>query len=99
MPGSHLQLYNRSLALLTDMYQMTMSYGFWKQGLDQKEAVFHLFFRKRPFEGGFTVAAGLELVIDFLENFRFSASDMELEWITHLRAALFRLSIAIEVHL
>jgi len=77
MPKSNLQLYKGPLTLLTDMYQMTMSYGFWKQGLDKKESVFHLFFRKSPFEGGFSIAAGLELVVDFLENFHFSESDIE----------------------
>ena len=66
----------QSLALLTDLYQMTMSYGYWKAGIDQKEAVFHLFFRKCPFQGGFTIAAGLESVMDYLENFHFDSSDL-----------------------
>jgi nicotinate phosphoribosyltransferase len=70
-------IYNQSLALLTDFYQITMSYGYWKAGLDRKEAVFHLFFRKTPFQGGFTVAAGLESVIHFLENFKFDHSDLD----------------------
>ncbi len=76
MTRSIYHLYGHSLALLTDLYQMTMSYGYWKKGLDRKEAVFHLFFRKRPFKGGFTVAAGLEYAIDFLEKFHFDASDL-----------------------
>lgn len=66
----------QSLALLTDQYQMTMSYAYWKMGLDQKEAVFHLSFRKHTFGGGFTVAAGLESVVHYLENFRFDESDI-----------------------
>lgn len=73
---NHLQLYNQSLALLTDFYQMTMSYGYWKAGLDKKEATFHLFFRKNPFNGGFTITAGLESVIEYLKTFRFDASDL-----------------------
>lgn len=77
MDTSPPKLYGQSLALLTDLYQLTMSYGYWKAGLDKKEAVFHLFFRKRPFQGGFTVAAGLETVIDYLREFRFSASDLD----------------------
>lgn len=68
--------HNQPLALLTDLYQVTMSYGYWKAGLDKKEAVFHLFFRKSPFKGGFTVTAGLESVIDYLNSFRFDASDL-----------------------
>jgi len=71
------KLYRQPLALLTDLYQLTMSYGYWKAGLDKKEAIFHLFFRKRPFQGGFTIAAGLETVIDYLKDFRFSASDLD----------------------
>ena len=83
MPQTSLfSLYGQSLALLTDFYQMTMSYGYWKAGLDRKEAVFHLFFRKTPFRGGFTIAAGLEAVIHFLENFRFNDSD--LSYLAHL---------------
>ena len=70
-------IYNQSMGLLTDFYQMTMSYGYWKSGLDRKETVFHLFFRKTPFKGGFTVAAGLETVIRFIENFKFDSSDLD----------------------
>jgi nicotinate phosphoribosyltransferase len=53
-----------------------MAYGYWKQGLADREAVFHLFFRKRPFNGGFAIAAGLELALDFVRHFHYSASDM-----------------------
>lgn len=71
------QLYSGSLALLTDLYQLTMAYGYWKEQVMQKEAAFHLFFRRRPFHGGYALAAGLELAVDFIENFRFDASDLE----------------------
>lgn len=67
----------KSLTLLTDLYQLTMSYGYWKKGLDKKESVFHLFFRRPPFHGGFTIAAGLENVIRYVENFHFDSSDLE----------------------
>ena len=69
-------IYKTSLALLTDFYQLTMAYGYWKMQMDSKEAVFHLFFRRPPFQGGFTVAAGLEYVSDFVENFRYDESDL-----------------------
>lgn len=65
-----------SMALLTDFYQLTMSYGYWKAGLEKKESVFHLFFRSPPFHGGFTVAAGLENVVHYLENFHFESCDL-----------------------
>jgi nicotinate phosphoribosyltransferase len=73
---SIVSIYDQSLALLTDFYQMTMAYGYWKAGLERKEAVFQLFFRKTPFKGGFTIAAGLESVIHFIENFKFDSSDL-----------------------
>jgi len=72
----HFGIYNQSLTLLNDLYQLTMSYGYWKKGLDRKEAVFHLFFRKRTFKGGFTVAAGLEWAVRYLQNFQFDPSDL-----------------------
>ncbi|MCB1112285.1 MAG: nicotinate phosphoribosyltransferase [Chlamydiia bacterium] len=61
---------------MTDFYQITMSYAYWKAGLDQREAVFHLFFRKPPFGGGFTIAAGLESIADYLNTFAFDESDI-----------------------
>ncbi|MEO1451117.1 MAG: nicotinate phosphoribosyltransferase [Bacteroidota bacterium] len=63
-------------ALLTDLYQLTMSYGYWKAGMHQHETVFHLFFRKHPFKGGYTIAAGLAQVIEYLKNFRFTDADI-----------------------
>ena len=69
--------YNQSLALLTDLYQLTMAYGYWKAGVDGKEAVFHLTFRKHPFQGGFTIACGLQYAIDDLEHFQFDNTDIE----------------------
>lgn len=74
LPYSH--LYNQSLALLTDFYQLTMSYGYWKAGLHKKEAVFHHFYRRAPFGGGFTIACGLEALVDYLQNFKFDESDL-----------------------
>lgn len=61
--------------LLTDLYQLTMSYGYWKAGRANDEAVFHLFYRKNPFKGHFSIVAGLAQVIDLIENFHFTPSD------------------------
>jgi nicotinate phosphoribosyltransferase len=72
-----MNIYNQSLALLTDFYQLTMAYGYWKAGLDKKEAVFHMFFRRPTFKGGFTIVAGLEGVVNYLANFRFDESDLK----------------------
>lgn len=70
-------LYSGSMALLTDLYQLTMSYGYWKSGNANKEAVFNLFFRENPFNGGYTIACGLEYVLDYIENFKFSDQDLK----------------------
>jgi nicotinate phosphoribosyltransferase len=71
------QFYRPSLALLTDLYQLTMAFGYWKAGKAEDEAVFHLFFRNHPFNGGYTIACGLAYVIDFLKNFTFSPDDIQ----------------------
>lgn len=76
------QIYRPSLTLLTDLYQLTMAYGYWKNGMAEREAVFHLFFRKNPFKGGYAIAAGLELATSFLNQFGFS--DDELEFLATL---------------
>lgn len=69
-------MYGPSVALLTDLYQLTMAYSYWKSGTDDKEAVFHLFFRKAPFHNGVTIACGLHYTIDFLQRFRFQDDDI-----------------------
>ncbi|GAB3173136.1 nicotinate phosphoribosyltransferase [Telluribacter humicola] len=70
------KLYDTSLSLLTDLYQLTMAYGYFKSGKAEQEAVFNLYFRKHPFQGGFTVACGLSSVIDYLNEYRISDSDL-----------------------
>jgi len=69
-------IYSHSLALLTDLYQLTMAYGYWKLGRHREEAAFNLFFRKHPFQSGFTVAAGLGYVLDYLEDLTFDDEDV-----------------------
>ncbi len=63
-------------ALLTDLYQLTMAYGYWKAGMHEQEASFNLFFRTPPFEGGYAIAAGLPDVMEWLEGFRFEREDL-----------------------
>lgn len=69
-------LYRPSLALLTDLYQLTMAYGYWKHARDQQPAVFHLTFRRQPFGGGFSVACGLAAAVEFLNRFAFDGDDL-----------------------
>lgn len=63
--------------LLTDLYELTMAAGYWKTGMAERESVFHLFFRSAPFNGGYTIAAGLASAIEWLKYFQFSTSDLD----------------------
>jgi nicotinate phosphoribosyltransferase len=69
-------LYGQSLSLLTDLYQLTMAQGYWKAGTGQREAVFHLFFRRAPFRGGYAVACGIDTAAELLSRFAFDESDV-----------------------
>jgi nicotinate phosphoribosyltransferase len=65
-----------SPALLTDLYQLTMAYGYWKNEMLEHQAVFHAFFRLPPFNGGYTIACGLSDAIDYLQHFKFQPDDL-----------------------
>ena len=62
--------------MLTDLYQLTMSAGYLDLDRAEEEAVFNLFFRRHPFRGGYTLAAGLQQVIELIEGFRFDGDDI-----------------------
>lgn len=64
------------MALLTDLYQLTMANGYFKLGIHNKQACFHHFFRRNPFQGGYVIAAGLESALDFIQNFHFAQEDI-----------------------
>jgi nicotinate phosphoribosyltransferase len=72
-------------ALLTDLYELTMAYGYWKEQMVDHEAVFHLFFRQQPFNGGYTITCGLDDAIDYLLNFEFYPDD--LAYLAELRGS------------
>ncbi len=63
--------------LQTDLYQLTMAAAYWHAGNADQEAIFHLFFRRLPFRGGYAVAAGLGPALDWLESFRFGKEDLD----------------------
>uniref|UniRef100_A0A8C0J664 Nicotinate phosphoribosyltransferase n=1 Tax=Chelonoidis abingdonii TaxID=106734 RepID=A0A8C0J664_CHEAB len=66
-----------SLALLTDLYQFTMAYGYWRAGRQREPAEFELFFRRCPFQGGFALSAGLGECLAFLRGFRLREPEIE----------------------
>ncbi|XP_028056425.1 nicotinate phosphoribosyltransferase 2-like isoform X1 [Camellia sinensis] len=69
--------------LLSDFYQFTMAYSYWKAAKHNERAVFDLYFRKNPFGGEYTIFAGLEECIRFIANFKFTAEE-----IAFIRASL-----------
>jgi len=69
--------FDGSSALLTDLYQLTMAYGYWKTGRHEERANFQMYFRKLPFNGGFAIACGIEPALEWIERFHFDASDLE----------------------
>jgi nicotinate phosphoribosyltransferase len=64
------------LTLLTDLYQLTMMQGYFNGRLDES-AVFDMFFRRQPFEGGYAIFAGISDFLDSLSRFSFSSGDIE----------------------
>jgi len=66
-----------SFALHTDLYQINMAEAYWEDNIHTKKAVFELYFRKLPFGNGYAIFAGLERVIDYLQSFHFSESDLD----------------------
>lgn len=65
----------RNLTLLTDLYQLTMGYGFYKHGKHEETVTFDLFFRRKELIS-YSIAAGLEQAMDYLLNWRFDDEDI-----------------------
>lgn len=65
-----------SLTLHTDLYQINMMQVYFEQGIHNKKAVFEVYFRKLPFSNGYAVFAGLERLVNYLQNLTFSDSDL-----------------------
>lgn len=67
----------RNLTLLMDFYELTMSNGYWENGKAQTIVYFDMFFRRVPDNGGFAIMAGLEQLIDYIENLKFDKEDID----------------------
>ena len=71
---------NRNLTMLTDFYEITMANGYLESGMAEDIAYFDMFFREIPENGGFAILGGIDEVISYLENLKFTDED-----ITYLR--------------
>ncbi|MCL2415548.1 MAG: nicotinate phosphoribosyltransferase [Defluviitaleaceae bacterium] len=68
---------NNNLTLLTDLYQLTMMQGYFSSGTGNRQAVFDLYYRSNPGGNGFAICAGLEQIMEYIDNLEFSADDLE----------------------
>ncbi len=68
---------SRNMTMLVDYYELTMASGYFESGKKDTIAYFDVFYRKNPDGGGFAIAAGLQSVIDYVKNLRFSEQDIE----------------------
>lgn len=83
-----------NLTMLCDFYELTMGNGYFQSGLQDRICYFDMFFRKCPDNGGFAIAAGLEQIIDYIQNLHFDSQDLAYlqsrnlfsqEFLTYLR--------------
>ena len=68
---------NLNYTMLCDFYELTMGNGYFASGMHQKICYFDVFFRQVPDGGGFAIAAGLEQIIDYVQNLHFDRKDIE----------------------
>lgn len=67
---------NRNLTMLTDFYELTMAGGYFENGFQDKIAYFDMFYRKNPDKAGFAIMAGVEQVVEYLKNLKFTDEDI-----------------------
>ncbi len=68
---------DRNLTMLMDFYELTMSNGYFLKGMQDKKVVFDMFYRRNPDEGGFVISAGLEQLIEYIQNLSFTEADID----------------------
>ncbi|WP_420834746.1 nicotinate phosphoribosyltransferase [Apilactobacillus ozensis] len=88
-----------NLTMHTDAYEINMMQTYFEKGIQNRRAVFEMFFRKMPFENGYAIFAGLERVINYINNLNFTDDDIEFlrstgnysdEFLEYLRNFSFR---------
>ncbi|MDR1000878.1 MAG: nicotinate phosphoribosyltransferase [Clostridiales bacterium] len=65
-----------NLALLTDLYELTMMNGYLNEGMSDRIVVFDLFYRTNPCDNGYAIAAGMEQALDYIKNARFGEDEL-----------------------
>lgn len=71
------QFDKRNISMVMDFYEMTMANGYFRNGCKTSRAAFDVFYRRNPDQGGFAIFAGLEQIIDYIENLNFSDEDID----------------------
>ena len=66
----------KNLTMLTDFYQLTMANGYFNNGMKDTIAYFDMFFRKVPDDGGYAIMAGVEQLVEYLKDLRFTDEDI-----------------------
>ena len=70
------QFSTRNISMMMDLYEMTMANGYFAHHETQPKVIFDIFYRKNPDEGGFAIFAGLEQMIEYVENMHFTEEDL-----------------------
>ncbi len=73
-----------NLTMATDLYELTMSQGYFNEKKTEEIAVFDAFFRKNPFGSGYAIMAGLDRIIEYIKNLHFAKEDIEYLRSLHL---------------
>ena len=68
---------SRNLTMLCDFYELTMANGYFEKGMREKIVYFDVFYRKNPDNGGFAIVAGLEQIVEYIKDLKFSREDVE----------------------
>ncbi|MGT2935754.1 nicotinate phosphoribosyltransferase [Streptococcus castoreus] len=90
-----------SLSLHTDLYQINMMQVYFEQGIHNRKAVFEVYFRKEPFNNGYAVFAGLQRLVEYLNQLQFSETDLAYlrdsgyseDFLTYLKGLCLELTI------
>ncbi len=72
-----MKYFKRNLTMLCDYYELTMSNGYFNSGMKDKKVYFDVFYRDNPDNGGFAIAAGLEQIVEYINDLRFDDEDIE----------------------